>query len=150
MVGARARTATTRAFAWRRDLALRARRAVHAEIVRALLEAGADPRRVIGLFLGTALHEACYFGHAEIIRVMTEGHESAGVLPSELDAQGAYNGFTPLHDAVWHGHLEAARVLVRAGHPLGLRTHAGLTPRDLAALYGYEALAEFLSQAEHE
>lgn len=117
----------------------------HADIVRALLNAGAQPRRVIGLFLGTALHEACYFGNVEVVKVMTE---QRGEQASELDAQGAYNGMTPLHDAVWHGHLEAARVLIEAGHPLHLRTHAGLTPRELALHYGYGQLATLLAEAE--
>ncbi len=66
----------------------------------------------------------------------------------ELDAQGAYNGMSPLHDAVWHGHLETARALVEAGHPLDLRTHAGLTPRELAAHYGYADLVGLLANAE--
>lgn len=120
----------------------------HVDIVRLLLEAGAEPRRVIGLFLGTALHEACYFGHTEVVGMMTGRHERAGVRAPELDAQGAYNGFTPLHDAVWQGHLQTARVLVAAGHPLDLRTHAGLTARELAALHGYHELETFLSHAE--
>lgn len=118
------------------------------DIVRVLLEAGADPRRTIGLFGGTALHEASYFGHAEIVRIMTSGHERAGVRPSEIDAQGALNGMTPLHDAVWHGHLDAVRALVEAGAPLRLRTHAGLTPRELAVHYGYDQVAELLAAAE--
>ena len=120
----------------------------NADIIRALLEAGADPRRLIGLFRGTALHEASYFGYADVIKVMTQGHERAGTRASDLDAQGTYNGMTPLHDAVWHGHLEAARALVEAGHPLNLRTHAGLTPRELAVLYGYDELSRFLAEAE--
>lgn len=119
----------------------------HVGIVRALLDGGANPRRVIGLFGGTALHEACYFGHADVVRVMTE-HEGVGPPAPELDAQGAYNGMSPLHDAVWHGHGEASRVLVAAGHPLDLRTHAGLTPRELAVHYGYGDLARFLADAE--
>ena len=120
----------------------------HADIVRALLAAGANPRRVIGLFGGTALHEACYFGHTDVVQAMTEGNERAGTRTSELDAQGAYNGMTPLHDAVWHGHFEAVRVLVEAGAPLHLRTHAGLTPRELAVCYEYDDLARFLHVAE--
>ncbi|HKO47622.1 MAG TPA: ankyrin repeat domain-containing protein [Polyangiaceae bacterium] len=120
----------------------------HAKIVVALLEAGANPSAVIGLFLGTALHEACYFGHADVIRAMTAKRQHPGKRAPELDAQGAYNGMTPLHDAVWHGHLEAARALVDAGHLLDLRTHAGLTPRELALLYGYDELAQFLAEAE--
>ena len=120
----------------------------HVEIVRLLLDRGANPRRAIGLFAGTALHEACYFGHADVVRVMTEPRDHAGTAGSELDAQGALNGMTPLHDAVWHGHLEAARVLVEAGARLDLKTHAGLTPRELAFSYGYIQLAEFLASVE--
>ena len=125
-----------------------AARGGRADIVRALLEAGAEPRRVIGLFGGTALHEACYFGHADVVEVMTAGAERAGTRTSELDAQGAYNGMTPLHDAVRHGHLDTARALVEAGHPLHLRTHADLTARELAVRYGYDDLAHLLAAAE--
>ncbi|AXA91164.1 ankyrin repeat domain-containing protein [Massilia sp. YMA4] len=124
-----------------------AARGGNAPIVRTLLKAGANPRRVIGLFLGTALHEACYFGHGDVVRVMTDRELETSQV-SELDAQGAYNGMTPLHDAVWHGHAAVARVLVEAGHPLHLRTHAGLTARELALLYGYKDSAQFLAEAE--
>ncbi len=120
----------------------------HVGIVRALLEADADPRCAIGLFRGTALHEASYFGHAGVVRAMTEAREHAGARASGLDAQGALNGMTPLHDAVWHGHGEVAKALVEAGARLDLRTHAGLTPRELAVHYGYDDLARFLADAE--
>jgi ankyrin repeat protein len=119
-----------------------------AQIVRVLLEAGAEPRRIIGLFSGTPLHEACYFGHADVIDVMFEERKRAVTQHPELDVQGALNGFTPLHDAVWHGHLEAARALIQAGHPLHLRNQAGLTCREMALLYGYHELASYLATAE--
>lgn len=121
-----------------------------ADLVRALLDAGADPRRAIGLFRGTALHEASYFGHTEVIGALTDRRERTRPPASELDAQGAYNGLTPLHDAVWHGHLEAARALVAAGTRLDLTTHAGQTPRALAVLYGYDELAQLLAEAEQQ
>jgi ankyrin repeat protein len=120
----------------------------HPAVVRRLLDAGADPRRVIGLMRGTPVHEAAYFGRAEIIQMLTQPDGRALTPAAELDAQGPYNGLTALHDAVWHGHLEAAQALVRASARLDLRTHAGLTPRELARLYGYHDLAEFLTNAE--
>ncbi len=121
-----------------------------ADIVRVLLDAGADPRRVSGLMKGTPVHEASYFGHAGVLRALTEKRERDGAPAPELDAQGPYNGLTALHDAVWHGHLEAARALIDAGARLDLKTHAGLTPRELALLYGYDDLARLLAEAERE
>ena len=112
------------------------------EIVRALLHAGADPRPLNGLMGATPGHEAAFAGHADVLRILTTSS------PSNLDTQGAYNGFTALHDAVWHGHREAARVLVDAGARLDLRSHTGHTPRQLALRYGYDDLAAFLADAE--
>ena len=125
-----------------------AARGERADIVRVLLGAGADPRRVIGLMKGTPVHEAAYFGHADVLRAMMEKHRHGGTPAPELDAQGPYNGLTALHDAVWHGHVEAAQALIDAGARLDLRTHAGLTPRELALLYGYDDLAQYLAEAE--
>lgn len=118
------------------------------QIVRLLLDAGADPRRTIGLMKGTPVHEAAFFGRADIIRLFADLSPVAGRPAVELDAQGQYNGLTPLHDAVWHGHLEAAQALIDAGAPLHLRSHTGLTPRELAVLYGYDEIALVLADAE--
>lgn len=117
----------------------------HDRLVRLLLDAGANPRRTIGLMRGSPLHDAAYFGLADHISILT-GPRSKGEPAVDLDAQGPYNGLTALHDAVWHGHFDAAAVLVRAGARRNLRTHAGLTPLELAHLYGYDRLADMLAQ----
>jgi ankyrin repeat protein len=122
----------------------------HADIVRILLEAGADPRRTTGMYRGTPLHEASYFGHLDVLKAFIELPRRGGGAAIELDAQGAYNGLTPLHDAVWHGHLDAARALVEAGAPLDLRSHWGVTPREMASLYGYDEIVDLLAKAEVE
>ena len=116
----------------------------HAEIVRVLLDAGADPRRTIGLMRGSPLHDAAYFGKADHIDILTSATRQ-GDTQVEIDAQGPYNGLTALHDAVWHGYVDAVSSLVRAGARLDLRTHSGLTPLSLARLYGYDQIAEILS-----
>ena len=120
----------------------------HAEIVRLLLEAGADPRRVIGLYRGTPVHEAAYFGHVDILALFLDRPDTLGGPAIELDAQGVYNGMTALHDAVWQGRADAARLLVEAGARLNLRTHAGRTPLEDAQAYGLKGIADDLADAE--
>ncbi len=118
----------------------------HVDVADRLLDAGADPRLTIGLMKGTAIHDAAYFGHADVLRCLLAPRQTG--LSADLDAQGLYNGLTALHDAVWHGHVDSARVLLEAGASLVLRTHAGLTPKDLARLYGYEELVNLLAAEE--
>ncbi|ARP97361.1 hypothetical protein CAL15_08945 [Bordetella genomosp. 13] len=120
----------------------------HADVLTLLLAAGADPRRVNGLMRATPGHEAAYAGHADALRSLTAHAAQAGPATLEIDAQGAYNGYTALHDAVWRGHLEAARALVQAGARLDLKSHAGLTPRQLALRLGYDDIAQLLGKAE--
>ena len=118
----------------------------HVAVVDRLLAAGADPRRTIGLMKGTAVHDAAYFGHADVLRSLLSPGRTA--FAADIDVQGEYNGLTALHDAVWHGHIDSVRVILEAGASLSLRSHAGLTPRDLARLYGYDELVEILTAEE--
>ena len=122
----------------------------HADIARLLLNAGADPQRLIGLMGGMALHDATYFGHAAVVRMLTEKPVRPDAPAAGLNVQGAYNGYTALHDAVWHGYLDVARALVEAGAHLDQKTHTGLTPHGLALLYGYNELVKFLAEAERK
>ena len=112
----------------------------YAEIVRELLQAGANPRLGDGLMKATPGHKAGYQGHAEAARALV----AQGGL--EMEAQGAYNGFTALHDAVWHGHTETARVFLDASARLDLRSQTGTTPLELAIEYGYHDIAAMIQK----
>jgi ankyrin repeat protein len=97
----------------------------HTEIVRLLLEAGADVTAVDPGMKATALHAAAYAGRADAARLLV-GH---GI---EIDKQGPYNGYTALHDAIWQNNIDVAKILINAGARLDLKNHSGETPLDFA------------------
>lgn len=97
------------------------------EMVRALLQAGADVNAVEPVFGAVPLHKATYNGHLEITRVLAA---APGV---KLDYQGPSNGYTPLADALWHGFADCAEVLIDAGASTAIAGYDGKLAVDLAA-----------------
>jgi ankyrin repeat protein len=109
------------------------------EIVRLLLEAGADVTAVDPGMKATALHAAAYAGRTEAAKLLIQ-------YKVEIDKQGPYNGYTALHDAIWQGHVETARVIVEAGANLNLKNHQGQTPLEFARARGNRELVALLEQ----
>jgi len=97
----------------------------HTEIVRALLEAGADVTALDPEMKATALHAAAYAGRTEAARLLIEH----GI---DIDRQGPYNGYTALHDAIWQNNVATAAALIGAGADLNIKSNAGETPLQLA------------------
>jgi ankyrin repeat protein len=97
----------------------------HTEIVRLLLEAGADVTAVDPGMKATALHAASYAGRTEAAKLLIEYH-------IDINKQGPVNGYTALHDAIWQNNIETAKVLIEAGANLTLKSHSGETPLDFA------------------
>ena len=108
------------------------------DIVRELLNAGANPRIVDYLLKATPLHKAAFSGHPDSAKLLIEH----GIV--EVNAQGPYNGYTALHDSVWHGHVEAMKVLLDANVHMDLRGLDGKTPLDLAIELGYDEMASLI------
>jgi ankyrin repeat protein len=111
----------------------------HTEIVRVLLEAGADVAAVDPGMKATALHAAAYAGHADAARLLID----YGV---EVDKQGPYNGYTALHDAIWQNHVDVAEVILAAGPDLTLTSHSGETPLDFARSQGRREIAALIER----
>ena len=96
-----------------------------AEIVKLLLEAGADVTAVDPGMRATALHAAAYAGRTEAARLLIQYH-------IDINKQGPNNGYTALHDAIWQNHIETAEVIINAGANLNLKSHSGETPLQFA------------------
>jgi len=97
----------------------------HAEIVKLLLEAGADVTAVDPGMKATALHAAAYAGRTEVAKLLIQ-HKIA------IDQQGPYNGYTALHDAIWQNNIETAAALINAGADFTIKSNSGETALDFA------------------
>ena len=108
----------------------------HEEIVRLLLESGADPGR--GDFKGwTALHTAAFQGSETIMRLLMERGP-------DVDIQDG-NGRTALHTAASQGHDAIAQMLLREGADSGAKDRAGWTPLHFAV---HKAVETFYPQSK--
>jgi uncharacterized protein len=114
------------------------------EVVRELLAAGANPRIVDYLLKATPLHKAAFSGHPGPVRLLLE---HGGV---EVNAQGAYNGYTALHDSIWHGHLETMKVFLEFGVRMDFRGLDGVNPLEFAEQLGYSEMAALLRAKQAE
>lgn len=113
----------------------------HADIVRELLAAGANPRINDYLLKATPVHKAAYAGRPEALLALREHGEA------EINAQGPYNGYTAMHDSVWHGHRDALRVILGwPGVRSDLRGLDGRTPEELALDLGYADMAAMIRE----
>lgn len=111
----------------------------HAEIVRLLLAAGANPRINDYLLKATPIHKAAYAGRADALLALREDGRG------EINAQGPYNGYTAMHDAVWHGHPDCLAVILDwPGARFDLVGFDGLTPEQLATRLGYTEMAHMI------
>ena len=97
----------------------------YSEIVKLLLESGADIRAVDPGMKATALHAAAYAGRTEAAKLLIEYN-------IDINKQGPYNGYTALHDAVWQDNVEIVKLLLAANSDLSLLSNDGKSPLDFA------------------
>ena len=88
----------------------------------------------------TALHEAAWNGHADVIRALVK-------LGADLKVQDKGDN-TALHLAAWYGHVDAVKALAELGADLKVQDKYGRTALDLAASQGHAEIVNLLSAQE--
>lgn len=96
------------------------------EILRVLLEAGADPN--IPDPTSTVLGSYALAGKVSAVTLLLEHG-------AEIDAQDPLYGKTALHNAASNGHLEIVELLVEQGADPTIENNDGQTPYELAASF---------------
>ena len=109
------------------------------EMVKCLLEAGADPNVVCTEYFNfTALHFACIQNNEDIVQLLLKAKANTNVLNSK--------GFTPLNIAVSEGNFKIVEALLAAGADIELENDAdrGWRPIFFAAINGHLPILKLL------
>ncbi|MDD9899698.1 MAG: ankyrin repeat domain-containing protein [Alphaproteobacteria bacterium] len=123
---------------WLNDTALAlAAEEGHADIIRPLIDAGADIDMQMGDNRWTALIEAAWRGHTAT--VLTLIHCGA-----KLDIQEKSGGWTALMLATMNNHTNIVQALIAAGADTTLKDKKKRTAYDIATQHDYHAPAEIL------
>lgn len=101
----------------------------HLDIMKLLLEAGAEIDVHDWIFKGSPLHKATYNGRPDILRVLLG---SPKINEELINVKGQINGYTALIDALWHGFDECANILL--DHPLCRLGNVGHDGKDELAV----------------
>jgi uncharacterized protein len=109
----------------------------HREVVRFLLEAGADPNVAsTNAFRVAPLHSASAISDIEIAALLIEAGADVNAKQNQ--------GVTPLHSAAHNGQTRLAELLIANGADVGARTDGDKTPLQLALEKNHDQTAEVI------
>ncbi|XP_077302728.1 ankyrin repeat domain containing protein 6 diego [Arctopsyche grandis] len=111
----------------------------HSEVVRILIQNGADPNRQDSLHGNTALHEAAWKGYSRCVALL------ATKAALHIRNNG---GFAPLHLACQNGHNQTCREILLAGCEPDIQNNYGDTSLHTSARYGHAGVTRILISAE--
>jgi ankyrin repeat protein len=109
----------------------------HYDVVKILLEKGADPDLVSkNQFKVAPIHSACAASGYEIAKILIE-------FKADVNAK-QMQGVTPLHSAAHNGNKQLVQLLIESGASLNSIMDNGQTPLSLAIEKGYNETADIL------
>lgn len=110
----------------------------YTQIVKLLLDKGADPNHEDKWMQATSGHKAAFWGHADVMELLIQH----GL---DINARGGYNGYTALHDAVSCRHIDVVKVLLAHHARSDIRGHDGKTPLDIAKASKNQTIIKLLT-----
>ncbi len=111
------------------------------DILRILLDYGADIDMISWKWRDTPLHRACVFGHIPIVAELIQRK-------ANLNARSSNLWMTPMEDAISFGHFECCKLLMQAGVQINeINQYSGYTPLMLACVKGHLEIVNFFLNA---
>ncbi|XP_049614633.1 ankyrin repeat and SOCS box protein 3 [Syngnathus scovelli] len=107
----------------------------HIEVVRLLMDKGAELNRSHTATCWTCLHLAVYRDHVDIVWMLVQS--------AELEVRDDYN-MTPLFLAAKHGRQQCLEILIHAGADVNAQASDMASPLMLASQQGHESCVELL------
>jgi len=107
----------------------------HAEVVKVLLEHGADANT--SYTFGSPIHAAARANDADVVRLLLENGTDPDLMAGDFDQ-------SPIHEAAARGAFEAAEILLEHGADVNFRNNKGRPAIHAAAMSGKQDMVEFL------
>ena len=108
------------------------------ELLKILIENGADIYEKHPIFDRLTLHTACYYENEEAVELILKTH------PKLINVRSGHDGWSPLHDAVLKSNSEIVKILLKYGADPMIKDNSGGTPMDMATEFGKGEIVKLL------
>lgn len=108
----------------------------HPEMVKLLLDYGADVNSKNSYYGSTMLHYALHYNYPEIVKLLLD-------YGADINCRNRY-GYPPLHYTIEYGHMATVKLLLNHGADVNLKNIDEETPLHIATKNGYTEIVKLL------